>query len=42
VKRIYFGHGDPILEGAWAVIQASLLNVRRAQALTRPQTAPDD
>ena len=32
VKRIYFGHGDPILEDAWAVLQTSLLNVHRAQA----------
>ena len=32
VKRIYFGHGDPILEDAWGVLQTSLLNVHRAQA----------
>ena len=36
VKRIYFGHGDPILEDAWGVLQTSLKNVRRAQALNRP------
>lgn len=41
VKRIYFGHGDPILEDAWGVLQTSLLNAQRAQALNRPWAAPN-
>ena len=41
VKRIYFGHGDPILEDAGAVLQTSLLNVHRTQALNQLQAAPD-